>query len=796
MILQTVFISLATGTIAPLSAVEPVSATAVPAHRVTIADSFWGPRQAANRKGTLAANFEQCEKTGRIENFAKAGRKEGKYEGLFFNDSDVYKMIEGACLVLERTRDKKLDAQIDELIALIAGAQQPDGYLNAYFTLTDSTKQWTDLPTMHEMYCAGHLIEAGVTHHRVTGKRSLLDVAVRFADLIDSRYGPPPKINGVCGHEEIELALLKLWRHTGETRYRDLAAYFLAQRGRTDHVGAPAGTGDTRVLYGEYCQDQAPLESHQHVVGHAVRAMYLYCAAADLAAMAGDSRYTEALDRAWNDLTTKKMYITAGIGNSAANEGFTTSYDLPNDSAYAETCAGIGLAMWGHRMALLHGERGARYMDVVERGLYNGILSGVSLDGSKFYYVNPLGSRGKHHRQEWFSCACCPPNILRFIEQIGGMIYAHTPGALIVNLPIGSRAQIGIPQADGGTVDATVEQRTGYPWTGETRLVFSLPSPAAFDVKLRVPGWCRNVEFRVNDQVVDAHPEDGYSTITRTWKDGDTIAWTMEMPIERMKSHPSIAGNVGRVAFQRGPVVYCFEGADNPGINVRQAAIPAGAAVRAEQAAGALDGMTVLRAEALAPSDEPMALYARASAKAVTMTAIPYFAWNNRAPGEMLVWMPESLALAERPVDASVSPSASYCFHTDTITALHDMIEPSGSSDHAVPRMTFWPRKGTTEWVQYDLAAPRKISGVEVYWFDDTTKGGGCALPESWRVLAKQGGEWKEVASGAACPVTRDTYCVARFEPVMTNGVRLEVQLPKAEGGASSGLLEWKLVSE
>lgn len=771
-----------------------VPASPVPFDKVTITDSLWRSRQEANAKGTLTANFEQCEKTGRFANFDRAAKGEGKYEGLFFNDSDVYKAIEGACWVLQQTRDEALDKALDSLIARIAAAQQPDGYLNAFVTLMEADKRWADLPQKHEMYCAGHLIEAGVAHHRVTGKRTLLDVAIRFADLIDATFGPPPKRNGVCGHEEIEIALLKLWQETGQQKYRDLASYFVAQRGRSEHVGATNTRGETRPLFGEYCQDHAPLADQQHVVGHAVRAMYLYCAAADLARLAGERTYVPALERAWDDLTGTKMYITGGIGNSAKNEGFTSAYDLPNDSAYAETCAGIGLVMWGHRMALLHADAGARYMDVVERGLYNGVLSGVSLDGSRFFYVNPLGSRGNHHRQEWFACACCPPNILRLVAQVGGMIYAQTPDSLLVNLYIANRADVTFGGADTG-VKAGVEVTTAYPWDGEVTITVTPAAPVEHELLVRIPEWCREAKLRVNDAPVDGVRRGGYLGVKRTWRSGDTLKLSMPMPIERMRSHPGVKGNVGRVAIQRGPVVYCFEGADNPGVQVRQAALPAASELRAERVDSLLGGVTVIRAEGQVAGATAGAkrLYAPDDARSVTLTAIPYCVWDNREPGEMLVWMPESLALAEKPLDPTIRPAASHCWRADTLTALYDEQLPESSSDHSIPRMTFWPRRGSTEWVEYQFTEPRSVSGVEVYWFDDRKSGGGCAVPESWRVLCRKGDEWVEVA-GEGCGVKPDTFNTVRFTPVTTQGVRLEVKLRSGASAASAGILEWRVL--
>lgn len=768
------------------------SSTPVSFEKVTITDSFWAPRQKANATGTLRANFEQCEKTGRFENFVRAAKKEGKYEGLFFNDSDVYKAIEGACYVLLKTKDKELDAALDALIAKIAAAQQPDGYLNAYYTLTAPDKAWTDLGMMHELYCAGHLIEAGIAHHHATGKRSLLDVAIRFADLIDSRYGPPPKMNGICGHEEIEIALLRLWKETNDTRYRDLAEYFLRQRGRSQQVGAAPGEGHTRKLFGEYAQDHVPLEEQDHVVGHAVRAMYYYCAAADFAAMTGDQTFVPALEKAWTDLTGTKMYITGGIGNSATNEGFTSAYDLPNESAYAETCAGIGLTMWGHRMAMLHGVNGAKYMDVVERGLYNGVLSGVSQDGATFNYVNPLSSRGKHRRQDWFACACCPPNILRTVAQVGGMIYAQTSDSLIVNLYVGSRAEITVPASGGKQVPATIEQITSYPWNGDVQLKFTLPEPTTLNVLLRMPEWCRDASLSVNGEKTALNEKNGYASVRRTWKNGDTITWAMDMPVERMRSHPSIAGNVGRVALQRGPVVYCFEKVDNPDVAVRQAALPAGADIRVEQDPKLLGGVPVIRVQGLTSAGgDPTALYQPEATRDVTLTAVPYYAWDNRAPGEMMVWMPESLALADKPLDPTITATASHCWEKDSVQAMYDTLLPSSSGDHAIPRMTFWPRQGTTEWVQYTFNKPRAVGGVEVYWFDDK---GGCMLPESWRVMYKKNDEWVEASSDAACGVLPDRFNTVRFNTVTTDAVRLEVKLRSGEKKASGGILEWRVM--
>ena len=394
------------------SAAEPTHAKLRPVSfgKVTIQDSFWSPRIEANRTVTLPHSLKHCENTGRISNFAKAGKLiEGEFEGIYFNDSDLYKVLEGAAYSLALHPDPQLEARIDSIIDQIASAQQPDGYLNTYFTLKEPDKRWTDLAKMHELYCAGHLFEAAVAYYEATGKRKLLDVACRFADHIDTVFGPGKKI-GYSGHEEIELALIKLARVTGEQRYRKLAEWFVEIRGQN------------RDPKEEYCQAHLPVAEQSEIVGHAVRAMYLYAAVADIAGLTGRRDYIEAMDRLWLNVTGRKLYLTGGIGAEARNEGFSADFDLPNDSAYAETCAAIGLAMWSHRLLLLHGE--GRFTDILERTLYNGILSGVAMAGDKFFYVNPLASRGRHHRQPWYGCACCPTNVVRFIPALGGYIYA------------------------------------------------------------------------------------------------------------------------------------------------------------------------------------------------------------------------------------------------------------------------------------------------------------------------------------------------------------------------------------
>src|SRR5579884_3373617 len=499
-------------------AAGPDSLTAVPFQEVHIQDAFWGPRIETNRKATIEANLHECEISGRIKNFAICGKLEtGHHQGLLFNDSDVYKVIEGIAYALSSRRDPALERRTDAIIDKIAAAQQPDGYLNTYWTLVEPGKRWTNIKFGHELYCAGHLFEAAVAYYQATGKRKLLDVACKFADHIASVFGPDRR-HAVPGHEEIELALVKLYRVTGRERYLKLAEFFLNMRGRADH----------RQLFGDYAQDHKPIREQTEVVGHAVRAMYLYSGMADVAALTGDQSLLKPLERIWHDVVDRKMYVTGGIGPSASNEGFTVPYDLPNDSAYCETCAAIGMALWNHRMFLLTGN--AKYADVLEREVYNGLLSGIALTGDRFFYVNPLASKGKHHRVPWFDCSCCPTNIVRYIPGMGERVYAHRGNDLYTVLYVGNTATVALRD---GKVKLT--QETDYPW-GETVTIRVEPEKSfAFDLHLRVPGWCKAApSVTVNGERQDGAVEKGYFRVRRTWRAGDVVRLKLPMPVERV----------------------------------------------------------------------------------------------------------------------------------------------------------------------------------------------------------------------------------------------------------------------
>ncbi|AZN42794.1 glycoside hydrolase family 127 protein [Paenibacillus albus] len=593
----------------------------VPFSSVNIKDAFWRPRLEVLKNVTIDVCLSQCEKTNRIANFAVAGGlQEGKFEGMYYNDSDVYKVLEGAAYALMTDRDPKLEAEIDRIIELIEAAQESDGYLCAYFTVEAPERKWTDMEK-HEMYNGGHLIEAAVAYYQATGKRKLLDVACRLADHYDTLFGPG-KRHWAEGHEEIELALVKLYRTTGEERYWKLALWLLEERGHGHGVGA---IWDKPEWGPAYCQDDVPVREIREVKGHAVRAMYLYTAMADVVLASGDGAYIKALDRVWAHTAERNLYLTGGIGPSQHNEGFTHDYDLPNDSAYCETCAAIAMAFWNHRMNLLHGD--GKYADLVEREMFNGALAGISLSGDKFFYVNPLASKGDHHRVEWFHTSCCPTNLARFLPSIGQYAYAVTEDGIAVNQYMNSETTLSA--ADGKQVQ--VLQTTAYPWDGRVTVTVLPEQAGDFTVRLRVPGWCRG--YRVSIQGEErresaaVRTDKGYIVLNRHWAPGDTVLLELDMPVEVIRSRSEVEANQGRIAIQRGPVVYCAEQAGNDELTYDEFELSAHASFAIEHNEELLGGITVLHGRT-------------SSGKACSLT--PYYAWDNREAGFMQVWMREA----------------------------------------------------------------------------------------------------------------------------------------------------------
>ncbi len=736
------------------SALRPVPFTAV-----HLEDAFFAPRLATNRTVTIPACLDRCEETQRIENFAVAGKvRPGKHVGALYNDSDVYKVLEGAAYALAETRDPRLEARVDGVIDLIAAAQQPDGYLNTFITLTAPEKRWKNVRFGHELYCAGHLIEAAVAYDAATGKKKLLDVALKLAGCIEREFGWT-KHQEPTGHPELELALVKLARHTGERRWAELAKFFVDVRGRRDR-GTPS--------FEEYAQDHLPVREQTRIVGHAVRAMYLYCGMADLAEYFGDATLSAPLDALWHDVVDTRMYLTGGIGNSAQNEGFTVPYELPNDTAYCETCAGIGLSLWAHRMFLATGD--PRYVDVLERASYNNVLSGVSLSGDRFFYDNVLASDAGAERVPWFDCSCCPTNVARFLPAMGERVYASDGESLEVCLYVASEADLVVR----GT-KVHVKQETHYPYDGRVRLSVHPERPLEFAVALRIPGWCTSLfETRPRGCTSQSAPEGrtlgpGWRTFVRDWSKDPVVELEFGLPVRRTHADPRVAADQGRVALERGPLVYAFEGVDNGGA-LSTLVVPADAKVEPSPLFG---GTTLVRAGA--------------------WTAIPYCFWANRGKSPLAVWIPESEEVARRAADKSVlgangaKLSASHCWHTDSVAAIADGRLPASSHDESIPRQTFWDHRGTHEWLEMELPAARELHGARVWWFDDTGRGS-CRVPKSWRLLVREGEGWKPVA--ADYPVVLDGWSEARFGALTSSVLRLEVELAP---GVSGGVLEWEL---
>ncbi len=618
--------------------------TSIPLRQVQINDAFWAPKLKTNREVTIPAIYQRCQKTGRIDAWKLDWKPGMPNEPHVFWDSDVAKWMEAAAHSLTTHPDPGLETQLDGIIDMIAQAQQPDGYLNTHFTVVKPEMRFANLRDWHELYCAGYLMEAAVAYFHATGKKKFLNVVCRYADHIDSVFGTQPgKKRGYDGHEEIELALVKLHHATGERRYLQLAKYFIDERGRQPHYfdSEAKGRGEDPASYWakthEYTQSHIPVREQNVPGGHAVRGMYLYSAMADLAAEFNDHELLKACRSIWHHLVAKRMYITGGIGSSRANEGYTTDYDLPNETAYAETCAAIGLILFTHR--LLQIEPDGVYADVMERALYNGALSGVSLQGDRFFYENPLESRGNHHRWEWHECSCCPPNIARLLASLGQYIYSRRENGLYVHLYIGGCATF-----DVGEKKVRLSQQTDYPWDDKIHLQIDAGAPIAFTLALRIPGWCRAPEISLNGEnvLIASVLQKGYAKLSRSWQPGDKIELDLPMPLERIQAHPNVRANCGRVALQRGPLVYCLEEANN-GKNLNDLVLPREENLAVQFEKNLLGGLAVITGKAKRRTLDGWenALYKAGASQREdqNLKAIPYFAWDNREPGEMLVWM-------------------------------------------------------------------------------------------------------------------------------------------------------------
>jgi DUF1680 family protein len=622
----------------------------VPFTQVSLEDAFWAPRQEMNRTITLPHIYRQCEAAGRFSAFDLNFRRPVPSPiSLIFGDSDAAKWLEAASYVLATHPDPALEALVDGVADKIIHAQQPDGYLNTHFTVVQPEMRWRNLRDWHEMYCAGHLIEGAVAYYQATGRRKLLEALCRYADQIDATFGREPgKKRGYCGHPEIELALVKLYHATNNPHYLKLATYFIDERGKEPNyftIEAGERGEDPASFWAktyDYCQAQVPVREQTKVVGHAVRAMYLLSAMADLAHENDDPTLLETCQRLWNNLITRRMYLTGGIGPSRHNEGFTEDYDLPDETAYAETCATISLIMWNQRMLQFAGE--SKYADVIERGLYNGFLSGLSLDGARFFYENPLASAGAHHRQSWFECPCCPPNVARVLASLGGYFYSTGPKDVWVHLFTQGKADL---KVNGREV--VLRQITKYPWEGEVKFEVGVAAPQTFTLHLRVPGWCECWSLYINGTPLTglAPAANGYLAVEREWRPGDSVEYRMEMPVQTVWAHPAVRYLQGRIALQRGPLVYCLEGVDHGGIGLDRIAIdPAlvgSSQFSVEYQDHLLGGVSLLHGKGRVVDEEGwegvLYRHGKPTIKPLEITAIPYYAWDNRAPGEMRVWI-------------------------------------------------------------------------------------------------------------------------------------------------------------
>jgi len=770
--------------------------TPVPFTSVKITDTFWGQRLKASREVTIPLAFSKCEETGRYQNFVKAAHPSTSYkvEGFSFDDTDVYKTIEGASYSMQTYPNKKLDKYIDSVLVLVAAAQEPDGYLYTARTMNPAhphewsgTKRWEKEEDLsHELYDLGHMIEGAIAHYQSTGKRNFLDIAIKYADCASRAIGDKPgQLTLVSGHQIAEMALCKLYVLTGEIRYLDLAKFLLDKRGYTARKE-------------EYSQSHKPVIEQDEAVGHAVRAAYMYTGMADVAALTGDTSYIHAIDRIWDNIVNKKLYITGGIGANGNGEAFGKNYELPNMSAYCETCAAIGNVYMNFRLFLLHGD--AKYFDVLERTLYNGLISGVSLDGGGFFYPNPLESIGQHQRQPWFGCACCPSNICRFIPSVPGYIYAVNNSDVYVNLFIANHSDL---KVNGKAVE--LKQTTNYPWTGNVNLEISPKSKQDFTLKIRIPGWVTGsvvpgnlysytdkktlgYTIKVNGIAVASSIEKGYFSIHRVWKKGDNVEVRFDMEARTVKANQAVEADRGKIAVERGPIVYCAEWPDND-FNIFSIIMNKKPVFNIETKPDLLYGINTIQTGAQSLSYDTQG---KLILKDVRLNMIPYYAWAHRGSGNMAVWLPVDLS-ATRPTMSPTIASESKVnasHNAKSLSAINDGLVPKDENDRTLPYYHWWPKEGTTEWISYDFTSEKTISRSTVYWFDDSPWGG-CRVPQSWKIFYKDKNDaWVPVENASTYGVEKGIGNEVVFKSVLTKALKIEVKLPEKN---AAGIYEWEV---
>lgn len=771
--------------------IKPVAFT-----EVEITDSFWKGRMETNREVTIPIAFKKSEETGRIKNFKVAG---GLEEGTYntkrgYDDSDVYKVMEGAAYSLSQHPDPELETYLDTLIGYVAAAQEDDGYLFTVKTILGVSDEHRDakLPRWvgvesdgsHELYNVGHMYEAAVAHYRATGKRTFLDIAIKNADLVDEVFGWG-KMEEVPGHQEIEIGLVKLYEVTGEKRYLDLSKFFLDKRGE---VPGAKGT---------YNQTHKKVVDQDKAVGHSVRAVYMYAGMADMAALSGDEYYIKAMDKLWHDIVDTKLYIIGGIGAAGGHEGFGDHYELPNLRAYNETCATIANVFWNQRLFLTHGD--AKYADVFERSMYNNVLSGVSLSGDKFFYPNRLESRGQSQRSEWFSTSCCPSNVSRFLPDVPGYIYAHDDKSIYVNLFISSETNIPV---NGNNV--ALSQTSGLPWSGDVNFSVNPEKNKEFSLKIRIPGWAserpvpsdlyafkaplkEKTKIKVNDENLDYTLDKGYAVVTRTWKIDDKVEVNFPYELRIVESNPNIIENEGRIAIQVGPLVYCVEGKDLPNEAASNIMIDDSQDFTLKFEKDLFDGVTTVNGKATYFEETTSGAINK---EEIDFKAIPYYAWANRGASEMLVWIPnkESAVFPEpAPTKANQATlTTSKKVRAGDLYVVNDSYKPSSSPSIETPHFNFWPLKNSTEWIDMTFDSPTTVSESTVYWKHEEA---GTTLPKAYKLYYKSGNDWKEVKvknypikpDGEASTIT--------FNKVKTSALRLEI----IQGDPQAGLYEWEV---
>jgi len=784
----------------------PISQVPFTSVKVT-QNTFWGQRLEASRTVTIPLAFSKCEETHRYENFTKAHQHivdpskvfEVDQNAYSFDDTDPYKTLEGAAYLMQTYpkatfKGKSLDKYCDSVIAVIASGQEPDGYLNTFRTMNpehphkwEGPKRWSKVEDLsHEFYNLGHMCEAAVAHYVATGKKNFLNIAIKYADCVCREVGRnADQARVVPGHQIAEMGLAKLYLATGNKKYLEQAKFFLDERGKT-------------TIKTEYSQSHMPVVDQKEAVGHAVRAGYMYAGMADIAALTGDESYIKAIDNIWDNIVGKKYYITGGVGATASGEAFGKNYELPNMSAYCETCAAIAQVYLNYRLFLLHGE--SKYYDALERSLYNGVISGISIDGGKFFYPNPLQSMGQHQRQAWFGCACCPSNAARFIPSLPQYMYAVKGNSLYVNLFNGN-----VMTTKVGGKSVTVEQVTDYPWNGDVAINVKKGN-GKFAINVRIPGWVKGevvpsnlytysdgkrlgYTVKVNGKAVESQLVNGYFVIDRKWKAGDKISVHFDMEPRTVRANGNVEADKGRVAIEKGPILYCAEWPDNKADVL---------SVLINQEPTFTDGKVEI-ANTTVPTlttDAQTLNFDKAGKLQTTderLTLIPYYAWAHRGNGKMTVWIPQDLNATTPALPASIASESKISASTKrlpALTAINDRLIPASAEDRSVPYTHWWPAKNTTEWLQYDFKQAETVSTSTVYWFDDSPWGG-CRVPKAWKLYYKTAsGDWSEVKNPTEYGVGKGMANIVNFDPVKTTAMKLEIVQPEE---FSCGVFEWSV---